>query len=352
MINNQYISLVLFFIIAVTLFNLFYKQALFDRSTPDDLEVDESATFNRITQTMCPLQGLKCNKFTYCDCEKICGTNYTKFTVTNEESIFIINRKLTPGTYCLPKGFLKCNFKAHFVIFSLMGWSCLTKNTTIFKKDYEIACQNDEAADNSLNVLWDNLENKPAKNIENYYERMDNGELRYGCKCNSKSLDGAPMISPVPFVCTVDYCVRDFKNPIPGMGWNGSTCDCAMYPHLLTNDKASPCRREVSRREKNLYIGRVKCMTKNSYIKSALYCPGDDDVMYFHVPSMLMLRFQGDPSEYVDRFVQPKNYGLEKNPDVELYYNTVNADPLKHAGSNVEPGLIAIGKKRAISYII
>lgn len=314
----------------MTLINLFYKQALWDfyLRYQQGYQSKEVTTFDRITQTMCPLQGLKCPYGTFCDCHKICGPNYMKFKVTENESIFVLNRKLTPATYCLPIGIQKCNLKSQMGVLSLSGWSCITKNSTIFSEGNEIACKSTEAADNTLNVLWDYLDNKPAEDIEEYYERLPTGELRYRCQCNSKSINGVPMVSPVPFVCAVDYCLKDIENPAPGMGWNGSHCECTVYPHLEAKDKTSPCRTEVSEVNNNLYTGRVLCMNKNSYVKNALYCPGDNKVMYFEVPTIE--KWEKYAADYVGTVIHPTSYGFKKNEDVEVYYNKTNAEPLRY----------------------
>lgn len=269
----------MFLLLLVTLVNLYYKPYLTDRDQPLNWLLTHP-----ISKTACALQGFQCPSDEMCECEKFCsnGSDYVPFKIHNEnDRVYVLNQKLSPGTYCLPKGIGKCNLKTSYHVFSLAGWSCIGINDDIFKKNKKRACQNEEAQDNRLNILYDYKKNeKAAESIENYYEMYQN-KLRYGCKCNSKSLDNTRMLSIFPFVCSVDYCLRDFSNPTPAMGWNGNTCDCGPYVHADPNDKTSPCRRETSRIENNILNGRVNCMTKDSFVKQALICPTDDGLVVF-----------------------------------------------------------------------
>lgn len=203
------------------------------------------------------------------------------FQVMEGDRIYVMNQKLTPGTYCLPKGVDRCNLKTSFHMFSLAGWSCIGISDDIFKQNKKTACKNEEAQDHHLNVLWDYLRDTEAgDDIDDYYE-MYRGRYRYGCKCGSKSLDNSPMISPFPFVCLVDYCVRNFENPTPAMGWTGKKCECGNYFHEYPWDEASPCRKAYSRIEKKELIGHVNCMTKDSFIERPLICPTEDNLVVF-----------------------------------------------------------------------
>lgn len=260
--------------------------------------IDPVAKFN------CPLQGMKCPSEEQCDCNSLCNNGeYVPFHIKldNEQRIYVMDKKLSPGTYCLPKGVETCNLKTNYHVYSLAGWSCIPLNEAIFKRDKKHACKNEEAVDNNLNVLWDFKLNKEADyKIDDYYEPHENG-LRYQCICGSNSIDGTPMVSVFPFVCSVDYCLRDIVNPLPFMGWNGEICECGPYFHLDPNDKKSPCRRELSRVENDTFVGRVDCMSKNSFLKQSLFCPTSD----------LNLKFEewvsSKPIDLIDTLIT-KNY--------------------------------------------
>lgn len=279
--NNKYISFILFLIISITVVNLYFKPNLVGRNEPIHwLE----KFIDPITKSNCPLQGFKCPSSEPCDCEKFCnnGNEFVPFHIADDnQRVYVMNKKLTPGTYCLPKGVDKCNLNTNYHVFSLAGWSCLSLDEVIFKGDKKRACKNEEAENNDLNVLWDYSTNREAgDNIDDYYVPLGN-EMRFRCKCGSKSLDGTPMISVFPFVCSVDYCLRDVPNPLPFMGWNGKACDCGPYFHLDPNDKTSPCRRQLSRVTKMQFIGRVDCMTEKSFVGQALFCPTADQELVF-----------------------------------------------------------------------
>lgn len=265
----------------VTLVNLYYKPHLGDHVQPP-LHWIQSFV-NPVAKTACAHQGFKCKSEEACDCEKLCanGKEFVPFQIVEGDRIYVMNQKLTPGTYCLPRGVDKCNLKTSYHVFSLAGWSCIGISDDIFKRNKKRACKNEEAQDNSLNVLWDYLENQEAgDDIDNYYEMYQN-KYRYGCKCGSRSLDDSPMISPFPFVCLVDYCLRNFENPTPLMGWTGEKCECGSYFHEYFWDETTACKREYTRIEKEELIGQVDCMTKDSFIERSLICPTDDNLVVF-----------------------------------------------------------------------
>lgn len=287
----------MFLLLLVTLVNLYYKPYLTDRDQPLNWLMSHP-----ISKTACALQGFQCPSDEMCDCEKFCnnGSDYVPFKILDEnDRVYVLNQKLSPGTYCLPKGIGKCNLKTSYHVFSLAGWSCIGINDDIFKKNKKKACKNEEAQDNSLNILYDYQKNERAADyIENYYEMFQN-KLRYGCKCESKSLDNTRMISIFPFVCLVDYCLRDISNPTPTMGWNGSECDCGPYVHADSNDKTSPCRTFATNMQKNVLKGRVDCMTKESFVRQPLICPTDNGLLAFKEYFMK----GNEPQKFVDMIV-------------------------------------------------
>ncbi|GFX56577.1 uncharacterized protein TNCV_5034961 [Trichonephila clavipes] len=83
-----------------------------------------------------------------------------------------------------------------------------------------VACQPEEAEDNSKNVLWDHLLQKPPKEVDNPYETLADGKtLRFQYQYSSVDILGKQM-SVLPFVCSADYCIKDFLNLLPIMGVN------------------------------------------------------------------------------------------------------------------------------------
>ncbi|GFU07174.1 uncharacterized protein NPIL_189911 [Nephila pilipes] len=187
---------------------------------------------------------------------------------------FLMDQNLMPGTYCLPQGIGNCNQKTSYHVFSLAGWTCIPRNQTLYQDQTLIACHHEEAADNSKNILWDHLLQKPASEVENAYETLADGKtLRYQCQCNSLDIFGKTMVSVVPFVCSVDYCIKDILNPLPIMGYENAKCECGPNVHLDPDDDTSPCVVERSRMENNTFIGAVECMTNLSWKESPIFLP-------------------------------------------------------------------------------
>ncbi|KAG8172720.1 hypothetical protein JTE90_003909 [Oedothorax gibbosus] len=114
--------------------------------------------------------------------------------------------------------------------------------------------------------------NQPAQDIDNAYELLPDGETqRYRCKCDS--LFGKPMVESIPFVCLVDYCIKDISQPLRNMGFSGSGCECAIYPHQDPNDLKSPCVLESTRVDQNVFTGRVDCTSEKSWVRKSIFCP-------------------------------------------------------------------------------
>ncbi|KAG8175224.1 hypothetical protein JTE90_022647 [Oedothorax gibbosus] len=271
----QYISLILLLIYVVTFFNLFYKSWWYDVQSTLPSFLSRGGT--GLTTSTCPLYGFKCPTQEMCDCQSLCPNGeYVPFRVLDNEPIFLMDRQLEPGTYCLPKGIGGCNQKTSYHIFSATGWKCVPRNTSLYN-DETAACYSDEAADNTLNVLWDYLSNRPAQNVDYAYERLPDGKLRYRCQCKSKDIYGKRMIESIPFVCSTDYCVKDIAQPLPMMGFNGFACECAMYEHKDYLDGKSPCVMAKSHvQPNNMFVGRVDCTTETSWEKKSIFCrPGE-----------------------------------------------------------------------------
>lgn len=271
----------------MTLINLFYKPLLSDVGTSFP-NLFQRLWVPAVTASTCPLYGFKCPTDEPCDCDRICSNGeFVPFHVMPNEPIYLTDRQLSPGTYCLPKGIGNCNQKTSYHVFSLTGWKCISRNTALYRDESLSACQNEDALDNSQNVLWDNLLNLPARDIENPYEVLADGTtLRYKCHCDSLDIRGKKLVATLPFVCSVDYCVRDFMNPHPHMGFTGSKCECGVYLHADPTDEMSPCVAELMQVKDDQFVGRVECMSNFSWQKSAIFCPKDRDVLSFNVPVM------------------------------------------------------------------
>ncbi|GFW80576.1 uncharacterized protein TNCV_1516281 [Trichonephila clavipes] len=211
--------------------------------------------------------------------------DFVPFQVLPKDKIFLMDQHLTPGTYCLPRGIGNCNQKTSYHVFSLTGWKCIPRHQTLYQEQTLVACHHEEAEDNSKNVLWDHLLQKPATEVENPYETLADGKtLRFQCQCNSVDILGKPMLSVLPFVCSSDYCIKDFLNPLPIMGYRNSKCECGPNLHLDPNDETSPCVVERSRVENGVFIGAVECMTNFSWKKNSIFCPHDEGMLNFSTP--------------------------------------------------------------------
>lgn len=287
MVNSQYIFLILMALVLITVFNLYYKShARLKLSTLSAETYREWTGSDAITRSACPLTGFKCPTDELCDCQAFCvnSSELVPFRVLpSDQRIYILNEKLKPGTYCLPRGIGECPQKTSHHIFSLSGWSCIPRNRTVFTGHRDHVCKHEDAKDNDLNVLWDQVLQEPAdlEKIEDYYETMPgtDGQSRYRCRCDSRSVDGTPMISVFPLTCHVDYCVQDLEDLHPGIGWNGKECVCGVYEHANPNDKTSPCVAERTRIENNQWIARVDCMKETSFMRRNLACPSDERVL-------------------------------------------------------------------------
>lgn len=290
MVKRKYI---LFLILIVTIINLFYKPFLNESPVAHLLQGPWISTVNAFA---CPLYGFKCPTDEACDCHQICGNGeYVSFQVMEGESIYLMDQKLVPGTYCLPKGVGDCNQTTSHHVFSSSGWTCIPRNKSIFQNP----CYSDDARDNSKNVLWDHLKNKPAENIENAYETLSDGKtLRFRCKCDSPDARGHAMVNTLPFTCSVDYCIQDIPNPLPMMKFIGNKCECG--PYLHEKDETSRCVVERSRVEQNVFTGRVNCMTNFSWKKKPIFCPFDEEALSFRVP----VKSGNSPLDFVSMAIQ------------------------------------------------
>lgn len=293
----------------VTLFNLFYKTYLFSPKPHQKMIVtDLEDTMN----TLCPIQGFKCPDEIPCDCEQMCvnGHQFESFQVMSDDMVYVMNERVEPGTYCLPKGFEKCNEKTSIRMFSLTGWSCFHRNSTLFHSYRYEPCKSSQAKNNELNVLWDYaLDKEVDLTLEKFYEKVGS-DLRYRCKCDSKSLQGKRMLSILPFTCSEDYCL-EFIRPefiLQDMGWNGSACQCGLYPHIDPNDKLSACMEEDSRFQRNTFIGKVAQMTEKSFLPQPFVRPSEDtDWMY-----LVDVRPGKDPLKYVESKIEDDKH----QPDI------------------------------------
>ncbi|GBN19691.1 hypothetical protein AVEN_261776-1 [Araneus ventricosus] len=286
MANVKYISLILLLIVLVTLANLFYKPWIYD-AQPKVSQFFRNQIASPIARSTCPLYGLKCANDELCDCARMCTNGeFVPFRVLPNEPIFLMDHRLTAGTYCLPKGIGSCNQKTSYHVFSLTGWKCVNRNKSLYNEDVLVACKSERARDAEYNILRDRKENGPAKEIEDPYETLDGKLARFFCQCKSRDLRGHRMVSVLPFTCSEDYCITNIANPATVMGYKGGKCECGVYPHLDPDDEASPCVMERTRVEKDDFIGVVKCMTDDAWEKSPIFCPSGDGVLTFKTPAM------------------------------------------------------------------
>lgn len=263
-----FIYLVLFFVLCITIFNLFYKKNLFLQPKRNVVKLDV-IPFSTLDKLFCPINGFKCPDET-CDCLDYCKGSYEKINIFDNEDIVLFNEKLAPGTYCLPKGALKCHLKSSIPIYSNNDWICVPRNQNIWNSNNFIACKSPYAKNNNLNVLFDHKTNDIALSVSKDYYEMYNGKLRYECKCNSKDVRGNPMISleEIPFTCVSDYCLANFKNVQQAIGWKNGECDCGPYSQ---DDKTSPCIDSLIGMKDNVFHGVVKCTSKHSFKKELIY---------------------------------------------------------------------------------
>lgn len=94
------------------------------------------------TKLYCSINGYKCQNDSDCDCKTICSGKYKKFQIYPGENVIMFNEKLSPGTYCLPKGFEHCNVQRSTPIYSINGWICIPRNAAIWNNNNFVACQN------------------------------------------------------------------------------------------------------------------------------------------------------------------------------------------------------------------
>lgn len=267
--------------------NLFYKPWIYD-TIPIISQFFQRQIASPLTRSTCALYGLKCENDEFCDCESMCANGeFVPFRVMPNESIFLMDHRLTPGTYCLPKGIGNCNQKTSYHVFSLTGWKCMNRNKSLYKDEALVACKAEGAKDNELNVLWDHLNNAPAINIDNPYETLGDGKtLRYQCSCKSHDMRNQLMVSVLPFTCSVDYCTADIFNPLPVMGYRNGKCECGPYKHRDPGDETSPCVIERQAIENNELVGVVNCMTNDAWKKSPIFCPSENGILTFTTPIM------------------------------------------------------------------
>lgn len=287
--KTKYISLVFVLLIAATLVKLLYQPKRISTNRLNSLAFATDAV------TVCSLYGFKCpDPNQECDCQTYCtdgDKELISFRVLDEDRVHVLNRRLEPGFYCLPKGVGQCNPES-IELFSLTGWSCIPQNAWYLMSSTHRPCYHPEAEDNSLNVLYDNLRNRPAEEpIENIYQTLSDGSNRFKCQCQSKDVYGNPMINVMPLKCSIDYCLTDIPNPLPMMGWNGNECRCGPYGHEDEQDFTSKCVRaktEVRKSDKytDALIGRVDCMNQASMRRSNIYCPPNENDLNFTVPVM------------------------------------------------------------------
>lgn len=302
--KKNFVYLIIFFIFVITIYNIFYKPSLyklFNGNKKLSNIIDLPDVLDSDGKLFCSINGYKCQN-ERCDCKSICKGEYNKFIIYPNENVVMFNEKLSPGTYCLPKGFEHCNVQTSIPVYSVNAWMCISKNPAIWNKNSFIACQNPYAEDNSLNVLMDTKNNTPVTNqiIQNFYE-IHNGKMRYKCVCNSLDKNGNKLIhlDDLPFKCVSDYCLSklQYKRGIPG--WNHITkeCDCGHLMHENPNDLTSPCVEEIFTLHNNTFSGAINCMTLNSLQEYPIYCHQNN--LSGQIQYKKIFNFSDNPIDYL-----------------------------------------------------
>lgn len=277
----DFIYLIIFLIFIISIYNLFYKPGIYNlfginKKSSKFTEIPPNTVSSSDTKLFCSINGYKCEN-DMCNCKTVCSGQYKKFQIYPEENVIMFNEKLSPGTYCLPKGFEHCNVTRSVPIYSVNGWICVPKNPSIWNNDNFVACQNSYAIDNFLNVLIDRKTNLPITNeiINDYYE-LYNGKLRYQCSCNSLDKSGNKLIhlDEIPFHCFSDYCLEKikFRRGIPGFNSITKQCDCGHLDHENVNDLSSACVEKAFQFQKNILSGSINCMNSNSLREHYIFC--------------------------------------------------------------------------------
>lgn len=224
-----------------------------------------------VTLSLGSLYGIRCPDPERCDCTAL--GRFEPFDVLQGEAIYVMNRQLAPGRYCLPSGVSHCNHNTSYQLFTASGWKCVPRMT------HATLCHSEHAKDNTQNVLWDYANHQKAADPLHVYEKLSDGGWRYRCKCGSKDQWNRRMVSSTPWTCSVDYCVREIWNVTPGMGFDGSQCNCGTAVHEDPDDKTSPCQLENSQVVDSKFIGRVECTNEASVTKHGLFCPSGERVL-------------------------------------------------------------------------
>lgn len=302
--KKNFVYLIIFLIFIISIYNIFYKPSiykLFNGNKKLSNFIDLPDVLDSDGKLFCSINGYKCQN-ERCDCKSICKGEYNKFIIHPDENVVMFNEKLSPGTYCLPRGLENCNGQTSIPIYSVNGWMCISKNPAIWNKNSFIACQNPYAEDNSLNVLMDTKNNTPVTNqiIDNFYE-IYNGKLRYQCSCNSLDKNGNKLIplNDIPFKCMSDYCLSKlhYKRGIPGWNDNTKQCDCGHLMHENPNDLTSPCVEETFKLNNNIFSGAINCMSLNSLQEYAIYCHPNN--LSEQIQYKKIFNFSDNPIEYL-----------------------------------------------------
>lgn len=304
----NFIYLIIFLIFVISIYNVFYKPSIYklfygNEKVSNFIEIPD--VLDSDGKLFCAINGYKCQN-ERCDCKSICKGEYKKFIIYPNENVVMFNEKLSPGTYCLPKGFEHCNVQTTIPIYSVSGWMCISKNPAIFNKNNLIACQNPYADNNSKNVLMDTKTNTPVTNevIEDYYE-MHNGQMRYQCRCGSLDKNGNQLIqlNDIPFKCVSDYCLSKLhhRRGIPGWDHDKKQCNCGNLLHEDPADLTSPCVEETFALNGNTFLGAIKCMTLNSFEEYPIYCHSNN--LSGQIRFKKIFNLSEDPLDYLRKII-------------------------------------------------
>lgn len=304
----NFMYLIIFFTFLISIYNLFYKSSiyrLFQLNKKPTNFLDLPTILYSDDKLFCSISGYKCEN-DLCDCKTICNGQYNKFKIYPDENVVMFNEKLSPGTYCLPKGLEHCNMQSSYPIYSANGWICLPKNPSIWSRNHFIACQHSYAQDNSLNVLLDLKENKvvTGEDIKDFYE-LHNGKLRYQCNCASNDKSGNKLINldEFPFKCFSDYCLLKLRLNRKIPGWNNVTkeCDCGNLLHENPNDFTSPCIDGINELNGVTLTSSTICKNKISLYDHPIICNTKNDIGLLKFTKIV--HFSDDPLDYLNAVI-------------------------------------------------
>lgn len=198
-----------------------------------------------------------------------CQGNLKALRVTIHDVIYFNNKKLLPGSYCVPstnKSFPRKCIHGILMYTNNKGWYCKCSYPQIWSGEYcatFVACQVRGLdilrrpdvtwlPDFNNNYLLDTKTGEQISPIDissrNYNEILEDGSLRYRCQCDGKDVFNNNLVQfkEIPFSCFVDSCKQLVPfSSVPGLDRDTGNCNCGgpetNQRNLNVTDKTSPC---------------------------------------------------------------------------------------------------------------